>query len=68
MAGKTEGLDELRERAGEAGLRRLKPAHLEELARASAAMRTAIEGMPRDHAPADEPAHVFRAGGGGPAP
>lgn len=52
------------EAARAAGLERMATQFPDDVARAFAFARSLRARMPRDIAPADEPAHVYRAGGG----
>ncbi|MSO75542.1 MAG: hypothetical protein EXQ87_01320 [Alphaproteobacteria bacterium] len=53
--------DELRARAAEVGLTRLRPEHLDELARGLADLKRQASARRADMRLSDEPAHVFRA-------
>ena len=52
---------ELMERAAEIGLTRLRPEHLDELARSLADLARQARARRPDMQLSDEPAHVFRA-------
>lgn len=52
---------ELRRHAEALGLGRLTDEQLEEFGRARAVAQAHAADMPRDFAPSDEPAHIFRA-------
>lgn len=55
-------LEEIRRMAADAGLTRLSEAHLQQLLKATRAARARRAALPvQGLAPADEPAHVFRA-------
>jgi len=58
--------DEIRNRAQALGLDRLTDEHLEQFARATAAMEPHLERLPRDLPPSQEPAHIYRAKGDAP--
>jgi hypothetical protein len=58
--------DEIRNRARALGLDRLSDEHLEQFARATAAMETHLKRLPRDLPITQEPAHVYRAKGDAP--
>jgi len=56
-------LEEVRRMAAEIGMSRLTDEHLQQLLRATRAARARREALPSGAlTPADEPAHVFRAG------
>ena len=55
--------DEIRNRARALGLDRLSDEHLEQFARATAAMEPQLKRLPRDLGMSQEPAHVYRAKG-----
>ena len=58
--------DEIRNRARALGLDRLSDEHLEQFARATAAMEPHLKRLPRDLLMAQEPAHIYRAKGEAP--
>ncbi|MCY4639258.1 MAG: hypothetical protein OXC94_02830 [Chloroflexi bacterium] len=53
--------EEIEAFARRTGLTRFTPEQMEEFSRAALYMGDLIAGLPRDFAPAEEPAHVFRA-------
>ena len=58
--------DEIRNRARARGLDLMSDEHLEQFARATAGMETHLKRLPRDLAPSQEPAHIYRAKGDAP--
>ena len=66
MADDNLTMDEIRQRAADAGLTRLTEEHLQQLLRATKAARARRATLPVGTLGAvDEPAHVFRLDGGG---
>ncbi len=60
--------DNAKEMARAIGLDRLVDAYPDDVARAFAFAKSLTDRLPRDLAPAEEPAHVYRAGVGDDAP